>query len=186
MASHHVCSRVTSDTRATIYYPCPEEYDTGSDKLRYSSMQLLYAFYFRFCIFFFFFRRTKFVVSWYMKYPHVWRQKYTKCSAQCSWLSQFDCCQWCSLSCTREDSSLLAITLSLYLVPRVFRIHVIPSLKRLYVLYRSTQSNSSAGNSVSTARDWRASRLDHVREFCALKLTITPAFKLCVWKTQGC
>jgi len=94
-----------------------------------------------------FFFQGKLVVSWYMKYHHVWRQMCTKCSAQCSWLSQFDCCQWCSLSCKREDSSLLAITLSPYLVPSVFRTHVIPSLKGLYALYRSIQSNSSAGNS---------------------------------------
>jgi hypothetical protein len=92
-------------------------------------------------------RSAKFVVSWYMTYHHVWGKKCTKCSAHCSWLAQFGCCQWCSLSCTRDESSLLAIPLSPYLVPRVFRIYVILSLRGLYVLYRSIQSNSSAGNS---------------------------------------
>jgi len=132
----HTCHRFTIHVQKSKIQAVTN-FDTGHAVTLCLQLPFLYLF----------FRRAKFVTSCYMKYHHVRRQECTKCSAQCSRLSQFGCCQWCSLSCTREDSSLLAITLSPYLVPRVFRIHVTPFLKGLYVLYRSIQSNSSAGNS---------------------------------------
>jgi hypothetical protein len=168
----HACHRFTTPVRNSITKVVAN--------LRQSELRLLHGFYFRSYILC---RRGKRMVSSHLKYRHMRRQKCATRSAESflksSWRSQFDCYWWSAMWCTRDDSSLLA-TNSPYLLPRVFRIHVILSLKGLYVPCGSIQSNASARNSCDQPGTGNPGRLDHVLRLSGLKLTITPPLNLCM------
>jgi hypothetical protein len=75
-------------------------------------------------------------------------------------LSTFECWSWSFVWCTRENCSLLAVTFFSYLVPRVFRIHVIPCPQGFYDWYGSIQPNTRAGSPRNQLGTRDANRLD--------------------------